>query len=228
MADSSTASAGTRCPISWSAELPPPSRVSWDRDPHTAAKHQILKGYLEAWFPIIASGWKSTGLTYVDAFAGPGEYTDGSFGSPIIAARAALVPQVTQHRAKINLVFIEKDRERFDHLADVLDEQKLTPRSIVRVLGDCEVVLVPVLDDLKAWAGPMLVNFDGWGVDTPYALVQRVGESTSPEVLVTFQSQWFTRFAEQEDVEAGDRVYGDGEWRAVRISRTRKQRSPSS
>ena len=197
-------------------ELPTPSGVIWDRDPHTAAKHQILKGYLDAWFPIIASSWKSTGLTYVDAFAGPGEYLDGSFGSPIIAARAAFVSQVTKHGARINLVFVEKNRERFDHLTRLLDEQRLSQRSVVPVHGDCETALVPVLDELKAWAGPMFVNFDGWGVDTPYALVQRVGEGTSPEVLVTFHSQWFTRFAGQEDVEAGDRVYGDGAWRAVR------------
>jgi three-Cys-motif partner protein len=197
-------------------ELPTPSSVIWDRDPHTAAKHQILKGYLDAWFPIIASRWKSTGLTYVDAFAGPGEYTDGSFGSPIIAARAAFMSQVTQHGANVNLVFIEKNRDRFDHLGSLFDKQKLSQRSVVRVHGDCETALVPVLDELKAWAGPMFVNFDGWGVDTPYTLVRRVGEGTSPEVLVTFHSQWFTRFAGQEDVDAGDRVYGDGGWRAVR------------
>ena len=131
-------------------ELPTPSGVIWDRDPHTAAKHQILKGYLDAWFPIIASSWKSTGLTYVDAFAGPGEYLDGSFGSPIIAARAAFVSQVTKHGARINLVFVEKNRERFDHLTRLLDEQRLSQRSVVPVHGDCETALVPVLDELKA------------------------------------------------------------------------------
>ena len=195
--------------------MPTPTDVVWDRDPHTAAKHQILEGYLDAWFRIIASKWKSTGLTYVDAFAGPGQYTDGSFGSPIIAALAAFVPEVTKYGAKINLVFIEKNRERFDHLKNLLDEQKLRQRSIILVNDDCETALVPALDELKAWSGPMFVNFDGWGVDTPYTLVRKVGEGTSPEVLVTFQSQWFTRFASQKDVEAGDRVYGDRSWRVV-------------
>jgi len=52
-----------------------PTGTLWPRDPHTAAKHQMLFTYLQAWFPIIGS--RFPGLTYVDAFAGPGEYAGG-------------------------------------------------------------------------------------------------------------------------------------------------------
>lgn len=60
-----------------------PTTTLWAREPHTAAKHQMLSGYLQAWFPIIASTFGSGGLTYVDTFAGPGEYTGHELGSPL-------------------------------------------------------------------------------------------------------------------------------------------------
>ena len=63
--------------------------VIWPIEPHTKAKHGILRRYLQAWFPIIAfSG--SPRLVYVDGFAGPGEYDGGEEGSPAIAMRTLI------------------------------------------------------------------------------------------------------------------------------------------
>jgi three-Cys-motif partner protein len=188
----------------------------WDREPHTEAKHTILKSYLDAWFPILASRWSSTGICYVDAFAGPGEYSDGSIGSPIIALGAASRSDVRQHPTDVHLVFVEKDARRCEHLQSLVAARTVTSRCYVKTKqGPCEDVLEPALDEFAAWDGPMFVNFDGWGVDTPYSLVARVGQGKAPEVLVTFHSQWFTRFALKTDTEAGDRVFGDQEWRTV-------------
>jgi three-Cys-motif partner protein len=186
----------------------------WDRDPHTKAKHAMLGQYLNAWFPIIASRWQSTGATFADAFAGPGLYTDGGEGSPIIALRAATRPDVAQYPTTLRMVFIEKDRPRLQHLIDRL-RLRQGRVEITEVRGTCETDLIPALDSTGAWGGPMFVNLDGWGVDTPYDVVARVGASRSGEVLVTFEAQWFTRFANLEAVEAGDRVYGERGWRAV-------------
>ena len=86
-----------------------PKDVMWARDPHTEAKHDLLKIYLDAWFPIMASTWSSTGICYVDAFAGPGEYRDGSVGSPIIALDAACRSEVSQYPTELRLVFVEKE-----------------------------------------------------------------------------------------------------------------------
>ena len=52
--------------------------------PHTQAKHDILRHHMGAWFPIL--GRSSSGpLQYIDGFAGPGEYEGGEPGSPKIA-----------------------------------------------------------------------------------------------------------------------------------------------
>jgi three-Cys-motif partner protein len=48
------------------------NKVVWPLDPHTHAKHVILRSYLGAWFPILN---KYNGrIVYIDGFAGPGEY----------------------------------------------------------------------------------------------------------------------------------------------------------
>ena len=60
----------------------------WPIEPHTSAKHQILRKYLDAWLPIL--GTYNKRVVYVDGFAGPGQYTGGEPGSPIVALQAAL------------------------------------------------------------------------------------------------------------------------------------------
>ena len=45
----------------------------WELEPHTRAKHEILKRYLQAWVPILSLG-RFPKVLYVDGFAGPGIY----------------------------------------------------------------------------------------------------------------------------------------------------------
>jgi three-Cys-motif partner protein len=63
-------------------------KVIWERDPHAEAKHSVLAGYYDAWYPIMLSTWPR--LTVFDGYAGPGEYTKNEVGSPIIAMRRLL------------------------------------------------------------------------------------------------------------------------------------------
>jgi three-Cys-motif partner protein len=204
-----------------------PSEVLWNRDPHTEAKHAMLAEYLKAWFPIMASSWASTGITYVDAFAGPGEYTDGGWGSPVIALRAATAPGVSGHETELRMVFIEERADRLDHLTGLIERCQLSSHrtKLTTVNARCQESLLPVLEAAGAWGGPMFVNLDGWGVDTPYAIVERVGKNRSSEVLVTVQTQWFTRFASLDDVTAGDLVFGSTDWRAVADLPTESKKS---
>jgi three-Cys-motif partner protein len=207
--------------------MPVPTGVLWDRDPHTEAKHAMLAQYLKAWFPIIASSWSSTGATYVDAFAGPGEYRDGAIGSPLIALNEASQPGVSGHPTEMRIVLVEENKARFEHLKSLIEPRQVnSARTKLTIAnGACERVLLPTLDSAGAWGGPMFVNLDGWGVDTPYAIVQRVGQNRSTEVLITFETQWFTRFATVEDVTAGDLVFGDKAWRAVANEPTQSKKA---
>ncbi|PSN94208.1 hypothetical protein B9Q06_09975 [Candidatus Marsarchaeota G2 archaeon ECH_B_2] len=81
--------------------------------PHTKAKHKILKTYLAAWFPIL-SKWNGRVL-YIDGFAGPGEYDDGSDGSPLLALEVARTHKL-KLASEVVFLFVEEDKERFNHL----------------------------------------------------------------------------------------------------------------
>lgn len=206
-----------------------PTALLWERDPHTAAKHQMLSRYLQAWFPILCSRFQRSGVTYAEGFAGPGEYLDHSEGSPVIALRQALRPDVTQHDCTIRFVCVEKRGDRLKHLTELVGQKFPSRPSIVQfhpVKGDCSTELLPNLASVGAMDGPIFANLDGWGVDTPFHIVERIGQCRSSEVLITFDTQWFIRFASMDDVEAGDRVFGDTEWRSVqeRSSAVQKRR----
>src|SRR5690242_16580737 len=111
-----------------------PSTVIWQLEPHTRAKHEILKRYLQAWMPILSQG-KFPELLYIDGFAGPGEYKNGEDGSPIIALKTALGynPPLT---AKMHFLFVEKDKSRAAHLNSIIQQMSLPKNFEVIVEGD--------------------------------------------------------------------------------------------
>ena len=59
-----------------------PRKTVWELEPHTRAKHEILRRYLQAWMVILSQG-RFPEILYIDGFAGPGEYAGGETGSPI-------------------------------------------------------------------------------------------------------------------------------------------------
>jgi three-Cys-motif partner protein len=70
--------------------MPDQRPTLWEAEPHTVAKHGILKSYFDAWTAILSRSTRSSELLFVDGFAGPGEYTNGEPGSPIVALNAVL------------------------------------------------------------------------------------------------------------------------------------------
>src|SRR5437870_263200 len=84
----------------------------WPIEPHTLAKHRILRRYLDAWLPIMAR-WNPR-IVIIDGFAGPGRYLGGEEGSPLIALRALLEHPHMQTRAglEVRFWFIEERVDR--------------------------------------------------------------------------------------------------------------------
>ncbi len=167
----------------------------------------------------MARQFREDGITFFDGFAGPGKYTNAQESSPAIVMEQALRPDVAGLRTPIRLVFIEADRRRAEHLENLLDArypQSIRPPGLVVGVhhGKCGDLYEQAIAEVGGWAGPVFANLDGWGVDTDYKIVQRVAQQQSSEVLVTFQDQFFIRFADG-DQEAGERVFGHSDWRQV-------------
>ena len=196
-----------------------PTGILWERDPHTAAKHTLLRRYMSAWFPIMAKQFDEIGITFFDGFAGPGQYTNAQESSPAIAMEQALRPEVTRWGTQKRLVFVEVDRGRAEHLESLLDARfplaTRPPGLVMRVhRGKCGDLFDQVIAEVGGWDGPVFANLDGWGADTNYEIVQRIAQQQSSEVLVTFEDQFFIRFAKGEQ-QAGERVFGHSDWRRV-------------
>lgn len=101
--------------------------VTWSIPPHTQAKHEILRYYLGAWFPILVTTQHR--LLYIDGFVGPGEHKGREDGSPIIALKVAkdhkLSDKLQRPGTELVFFFIELDEARFQNLERKLAELQL-------------------------------------------------------------------------------------------------------
>jgi three-Cys-motif partner protein len=98
-----------------------PKDTIWPIDPHTAAKHVILRAYLNAWLPMISA--YNGRVLFIDGFAGPGRYTGCEPGSPIIALTTLLdhrVFQTARPNREFVFYFIEREQARVEFLQEEL------------------------------------------------------------------------------------------------------------
>jgi three-Cys-motif partner protein len=192
----------------------------WKMDPHTQAKHTILRRYWEAWLPIMSTF--NQRLLYIDGFAGPGSYAGGQDGSPLIALKSARDHQA-RPKAEVVFIFIEKDKKRYEHLvATIADIKPTLPGSfkVSCVHGVFDDEMTEVLDDLdkqKATLAPSLVFIDPFGFShTPFRTVERIMQNQRCEILITFMYEEINRFLNHPDhVETYDFLFGTRKWRKV-------------
>jgi three-Cys-motif partner protein len=196
-----------------------PSTTVWQLDPHTRAKHEILKRYLEAWTAILGgSGFPV--IAYVDGFAGPGRYAGGEDGSPVIALKAAL-----QHRerirAELRFLFIEEKPKRARCLEQVLSEMPLPKNFRFKVVPGAtfekafrDTFLDPYQKRGKRLPPSFLfIDPFGW-TGAPFALVKEVLSQPSCEVLINFMYEEINRFIALPHQAANfDALFGTDEWR---------------
>jgi three-Cys-motif partner protein len=213
-------------PNALGADVAPSDKLPtiFECEPHTAAKHAILRAYLAAWFPILASIKKAKRVLFVDGFAGPGEYTKGEPGSPAIAIQIAL-----EHRARfrvpVRLAFIEADKDRHAHLCGVVERLRAgaaaTSNQIdirAPILGDCATHLAATLDAYAKRGdefGPALVFLDQFGYsDVPMSLITRVLAQPRCEVFTYIHAEGMTRFLKQAEIHgAVSDAFGGDDWK---------------
>lgn len=201
------------------ATLPPRSTL-WAAEEHTLAKHRILRAYLDAWIPIL--GRQVGRLVLVDGFAGPGRYSTGEDGSPLVMLKAFLEhEQRPQIDAQLEYVFIEKDLDRFEHLGQevaALFEPEGRPLNInvQSVRGEFAEVLPGVLASLGGTArAAMFVFVDPFGyAENPLDVTSSILALPKCEVLVYVPLPFIARFLDDPAVApAFTLVFGDERWR---------------
>jgi three-Cys-motif partner protein len=194
-----------------------PRQTVWELEPHTRAKHELLKRYLQAWMVILSQG-RFPEILYIDGFAGPGEYAGGEAGSPIIALDTALgfKPPLT---AKVHFFFVEKDDARADHLRKQVALRALPANFSVIVEGGItfeaafekrysEFVRNGRLMPTFAFIDPF-----GW-TGAPFSLVKNILAHRSCEVFVNFMYEEINRFIGHPDqVTNFNSFFGTDAWK---------------
>jgi three-Cys-motif partner protein len=190
--------------------------VLWPIEPHTVAKLDILRFYLDAWFPILSA--RAPRLLYIDGFAGPGRYLGGEPGSPIVALNSIL-DRSSPLPCVVDLIFVEENRDRFAYLRSELDQITLPDRIHVHPIhGRFDEWLLPILNQFEPdgrRSAPTFAFVDpfGWR-GMPFALIERLLRNPSCEVFVNFMYEEINRFlGHPQQVEAWDELFGTNGWR---------------
>jgi three-Cys-motif partner protein len=193
----------------------------WEAEPHTLAKQQILRKYLGGWLPTLALGGNRR-IVFIDGFCGPGEYSAGEAGSPVVALRAYLEhPMRPRMDGEFVFVFGDNDAARIAHLRDrVLPRLGSLPANVRVHFVDEEfaTTITSILDGLgDKHLAPCFAFVDPFGFShTPMSLIHRILENPRSEVLVTVMLENVNRFATNPVPAVAahfDALFGDPGWR---------------
>ncbi|MEU8401749.1 three-Cys-motif partner protein TcmP [Nonomuraea sp. NPDC048892] len=181
-----------------------PKTIHWDLEPHTRAKHEILRGYLNGWFPVMSR--YNNRIFFFDGFAGPGRYKNGEAGSPIIAL-TTLLDHAHFSRMKCDFLFMfcEHDSKRFTSLeveVKKLKEARAPWPSNVKVqLVNKEFEasasdIITEMQRLKKQLVPTFAFVDPFGVSgLPITVIKDLLASPRCELFVNYMVDSVNRFA---------------------------------
>ncbi|MDR0532319.1 MAG: three-Cys-motif partner protein TcmP [Verrucomicrobiales bacterium] len=173
----------------------------WEAEPHTIIKIDILKSYVDAWFPILATSFPKP-ILYVDGFAGPGYYTNHLTGSPLAALQSIKNTLVRDNikiiSPKITCAFIEKDKDRFNVLESVLEEyrkeKKLEIKTFNTSFDEGMQQLETEYPDSFNGKDPIFVFADPFGgTGISFSTFKRCMEGTSCELLINLDTDGVAR-----------------------------------
>ena len=178
-----------------------PKETLWELDPHTRAKHEILRRYLAAWFPIL--GTYNSRIVYIDGFSGPGRYKYGEPGSPTIALDVAL-NHCRATRGEIVFWFIEERDDRLAHLKQELAAIRVPAHfKVTAESGRFDEKFGKVLCSIEADKNALAPTFafiDPFGFSgIPFSLIERLLGHKRCEAFITFMVDAINRFLEHPE-----------------------------
>ena len=202
----------------------------WDISPHTEAKHNILRKYIEAWSAILAQGSTHRRLVFIDGFAGPGVYKGGEDGSPIVVLKA-----LRDHKLRPNFkdtefvnIFIEKRAGRAKNLERVIKERVGSlPDQIKYEVKNAEfnTEMKQILTELESEGknlAPCLCFVDpfGWS-DLNYEILSNIMKYEKAELLITFMAGYLERFVwDPSHLLSIKQLYSDQQIQDIKEKRT--------
>lgn len=203
--------------------------VRWEREPHTAAKHRVLRAYIDGWIPVMArltlkQQERLRGeprVLLVDGFAGPGRYRGGEPGSPLIMLEALLDHRDFGELADVGFrfFFVEQHPERFQALRDEIAGLGDLPAN-VEVSLRCQP-FAEAFDEVVTEAEqdvPTFAFIDPFGFSqAPLSVTGRLFDLPRCEALYFLPLTPLARFVDHDDLEAVyTSLYRGEDWRQAR------------
>lgn len=182
-------------------------RTEYQSREHALVKHSILRAYLERLFMIVGQSFDV--VQFVDCYSGPWlTKSDGLEDSSIGIAIKAMEDcrkrlgeiRKSGRQIRMRALFIEKDREAFSRLADIVKEKEASPVEIDA--WNCD--FVESIPDVLSWSGSSFtfffidpLGFKSVGPKTIQPLLSR----PNSEFLINFMYDFINRFYDESDSE---------------------------
>jgi len=182
----------------------------WEIEPHTQAKHEILRRYLGAWFAILGS--RIPRIVYIDGFCGPGRYSGGEDGSPIIALQEAKRQPILA-KITVTFLFIDERPDRISYLKSILAKISVPSNFTIEcIVNKFENTLTDIFDALtreKRNLAPTFAFIDPFGFKgASFSLVQRLLANQSTEIFITIMIKDINRFVEHPNPAEREHIKG--------------------
>ena len=168
-----------------------PQRDHWlDYGPFQRMKHDLIRRYLEGWFPKL--GFWSGRVVYFDTHAGRGAYAGDNPGSPVVALRTLLGHTARDRlldNSDFQFVFLERDEENASRLREEIQREGELPRGIAVDIGcdDAFGALRREVSSLRSAGQQMASAFlfvDPYGFSLPGNLLSEILEFGRVELFV--------------------------------------------
>lgn len=202
--------------------------VTWPREDHTQAKHEVLLAFFNKWVSIHSEHFakRRGGVVRIyDGFAGPGAYSGGEPGSPVILMQALCTNPNLNGRwssVRYEFDFVEKSTARAAMLqrkltmleAEMRETRMWTDRIQWSVTCGLYEHNVP---ERVPGNSALFLFLDPFGYShAPMTLTQDVIQQPKSDTLIFIPLSFVNRFARREgQARALDRFFGTPAWRGV-------------
>jgi three-Cys-motif partner protein len=214
----------------------------WGIKPQTGVKHRLLIEYFGRWFPILSQRLRTGGrVVYIDGFSGPGRYSGGEPGSPILALDAAINhPRFSRLLELPNFemvfMFIDKDPDACANLTAELDawRDRVNPPQQIRIIGPIAGEFnehlrqaLAVLGEGGKTLAPSLAFIDPFGpLGLQLDTLRSILRNRSCEVLIRFNyTRLANNFMRRPDMHSRvNEMFGTSEWKnSVRLDASNRE-----
>ena len=188
-------------------------------------KHQILRKYLDAWFPILT---RFNGhVSYIDTHAGRGKYKHGQPGSPIVALKSLVNHahrEAILKNSSVSFFFIERYPDSIQELQAEADKLGKLPPGITCsfVENDHQRVFESLCERLdknpNSYLVPSFIFYDPYSFLMPLDLLARILSESKCEVFMNFMWRYLNLAIHNPQLgqhEKLDNMFGDDSWRSL-------------